>query len=144
MKALSGYSEWMWAILVNAKPVENRVWSLFQYVQQKDLPIRIYIHGSKTPASPRDVSFIKEHLNIVQAERFREYDFERVRGAVMGEVTVYRQVTMMDNPWFFGPYGLLCTDGVLYDQPTPYRGRPGLFEIRLGEVRNGYATKAVH
>ncbi|MCK9435740.1 MAG: hypothetical protein M0Q12_00865 [Synergistaceae bacterium] len=144
MKAISGYSEWMWAILMNIKPVENRVWSLFRYVQQKDLPIRIYVHGSKTPASSRDITFIEAHLNKVQLASFQSYDFEQARGAVMGEATVYRQVTMMDNPWFFGPYGQLYRDGVLYNRPTPYRGRPGLFEIRLGEVCNGKESKRLY
>lgn len=139
MRALSGYSEWMWAILVNAKPVENRVWSLFQHIQQKDLPLRIYIHGSKTPASSMDKNCILGRLTPEQKEAFLAYDFEKVRGFIMGEATVYRQVTEYNSPWFSGPFGFLFRDGKLYDKPIPFRGRPGLFEVRL-EGYNGKET----
>jgi hypothetical protein len=51
MKALSGYGEWFWLLAKGWKDVENRDWSLFRYIKPSELPVRIYLHASKTPAS---------------------------------------------------------------------------------------------
>jgi hypothetical protein len=33
------------------------------------------------------------------------------------------------NPWFFGEFGFVVKDGVLYDKPIPYRGQLGFFKV---------------
>lgn len=143
MKALSGYAEWFWLMARNWKDVENRGWSLTRYIKREYLPVRVYLHASKTPASKGDVAFIKRKLTSEQRREFEAVDWERYRGHIIGEVTITDEITMDDwgmpathSPWFFGTYGFVVEDGVLYDNPVPCRGQLGFFEVSLeGEPR---------
>jgi hypothetical protein len=36
------------------------------------------------------------------------------------------------SPWFFGPFGYVVENGVLYERPIPCRGKLGFFEPDLG------------
>ncbi len=150
MKALSGYAEWFWAMAKNIKPVENRDWPITRYFKLKDLPVRIYLHASKTPSPKKEVSFIRSKLTPVQLAEFNAVNWEGYRGAIIGEITITGQVTLVESGiladddgllavysgWFFGIYGFVVRDGVLYDQPIPYRGQLGFFEVNL-PAKNG-------
>ena len=141
MKALSGYAEWFWLMAKNWKDVENRNWSITRYLKRAELPVRIYLHASKTPATDRDVWFILSRLTPEQRQEFKAVDWLKYRGHIIGEVTIVDEVTMDDmgmkethSPWFFGEFGFVVTDGVLYDIPIPCRGQLGLFEVKLEGV----------
>ena len=138
MKALSGYAEWFWLIARNWKDVENRGWSLIKYIKREELPVRVYLHASKKPAGKDDIAFIKRKLTPEQRQEFEAVEWERYRGRIIGEVTITGEVTMEDwgkpathSPWFFGTYGFMVEDGVLYDNPVPCRGQLGFFEVSL-------------
>ncbi len=145
MKALSGYAEWFWLMVKNIKPVENREWSLTRYIKIDELPIRIYLHASKTPAKRGEIEFIIKTLEIPQLMEFQAVNWERYRGHIIGEITVIgeiekaypRNVFIPDfskyesSVWFFGKYGFVVKDGVLYDKPIPYKGQLGFFEVHL-------------
>jgi hypothetical protein len=143
--ALSGYAEWFWLMARGFKDVENRSWSLFKYIDLKDLPIRIYLHASKTKTPKEEIRFIESHLSPAQIVEFRAVNWDRYRGFIIGEITIVGQVKkasqsgfaikepleLIDNalhsPWFFGPFGFVAKDGALYRWPTPYKGQLGFF-----------------
>ena len=134
MKALSGYAEWFWLMAKNIKPVENRVWSLSRYFRRAELPVRIYLHASKTPAPRDDIDVIVSLLTDEEFELFDMVDFDELRGKLIGEVTIVDEVRGDDigmditrSPWFVGPYGFVVEDGLLYDKPIPCRGQLGFF-----------------
>ena len=136
--ALSGYAEWFWTMALNIKPVENRGWSLFKYIKYSQLPIRVYLHASKTVTSKREMDFIRSNLNLKQRQEFAKVDWGKYRGHIIGEITITGQVTANEigmkavrSPWFFGPFGFECRDGVLYDKPIPYSGSLGFFKVKM-------------
>lgn len=155
MKALSGYAEWFWLMAKGWKDVENRDWSLFRYIKPSELPVRIYLHASKTPASHDEWNFISTILikDIAKFDEFHQVDWHKYRGAIIGEITIIGQcdveeVAAMEDQvqmlpilpvrrlskWLFGRYGFWVKDGTLYDKPIPYKGQLGFFEVNLPEV----------
>lgn len=127
MKALSGYAEWFWLMAMNIKDIENRSWSLFRQVRRESLPIRIYLHASKTAASSRDIDFILSKLTQEQKQQFWSVCWTALRGKIIGELTITGQVTESESIWFFGPYGFTVRDGQLYEKPIPCKGRLNFF-----------------
>ncbi len=144
MKALSGYAEWFWLMAKNWKDIENRNWSLTRYIKRGELPARVFLHGSKKPASKADISFIRSKLTAEQRQEFDMVDWERYRGRIIGEVTITDEVSFDDigrkathSPWFLGEYGFVVKDGVLYERPIPCRGQLGFFEVALEGTPEG-------
>jgi len=138
MKALSGYAEWFWLMAKNWKDVENRSWSITRYFKREELPVRVLLHASKTRAGKSDIAFIRAQLNPVRRQEFDAVDWERYRGAIIGEITITNEITMEDwgkpgtySRWFFGTYGFVVEDGDLYDRPVPCKGRLGFFPVEL-------------
>lgn len=148
MKAISGYAEWFWLMCRNLKDVENRDWPLFRYFRSRDLPVKVYLHGSKSAASREEIDFILATLPCEQAEQFLEVDFRRYRGQIMGEVVITGQTVVRrhqagmfpgrTSPWLFGPYGFWVKDGVLYQEPVPFTGQLGFFDVpNAGHLERG-------
>lgn len=122
--ALSIQQPWADLILHHGKDVENRTWPPGRLVIGEP----IYVHAGIR----RDTSGAwREILPEIPIEIERR-DPAR-HGAILGEVTVVDCVTSSDSPWFFGPYGWVLANPVPYVQPTPHRGRLGLFVPR-GEI----------
>jgi len=141
MKAISGYAEWFWLVAKNWKGVENRNWPLTRYIRRSELPVRVYLHASKKAASRDDIAFIKAKLTPAQRREFEAVDWGKYRGHIIGEVTITDEVTFDDigmpithSPWFFGAYGFVVQDGILYEIPVPCRGQTGFFEVILEGV----------
>ena len=137
MKALSGYAEWFWLIAQGWKDVENRPWPLTRYIKPGELPLRIYLHASKTKASQTEIGFIEAQLakrNFKKLEEFLAVDWTKYRGAIIGETTITRPYREGDSsPWYFGPNAFWVKDSVLYEAPIPYRGQLGFFPVNLPE-----------
>jgi hypothetical protein len=131
--ALSGYAEWFWLMTKNWKDIENRSWSLNRYRKLFDLPVRVYLHASKTKASDKEINFICDRLSPDQFAEFRSVDWSKLRGNIIGEITFTEDVTVSDSIWFFGKHGFLTESGVLYDDPIPCRGQLGFFKPKIGE-----------
>lgn len=136
MKALSGYAEWFWLIAKKIKNVENRPWPLSRYFKAEELPVRIYLHASMTPASQIEVNFIKSNLSSSEREEFENVVWGRYRGHIIGETTVVDSImpghirTTPPSPWLFGPHAFVVQDGVLYDKPIPMRGNLGFWDVK--------------
>ena len=137
MKALSGYAEWFWVIAKGWKEVENRPWPLTRYIKPEELPLRIYLHASKTVASFDEINLISTLLmqeDINKLTEFSTVDWSKYRGAIIGETTITMPYHEGDSsPWYFGPNGFWVKDSVLYDAPVPYRGQLGFFPVNLPE-----------
>jgi hypothetical protein len=136
--ALSGYAEWFWLMAKNWKDVENRNWPLPSKMQRQ-LPVRIYLHASKTKTPKDDLDFICHRLSAEQLAEMRTVDWSKYRGTIIGEVTIVKQVVIWNKPtdfcsaWFFGDYGFLVQDGVLYERPIACKGKLGFFKPALSE-----------
>ena len=165
MKALSGYAEWFWLIAKNIKDVENRPKPLPHQLAM-NLPVRIYLHASKSDyvqRVPGDLEFILMQLTSEQCAEFCNVDWDKLRGHIIGEVTITRHFkkhhyTESDHVdigsqqreleiskanhepymshWFFGPFGYAVQDGILYDEPIPYKGKLGFFEVSISDSTN--------
>ena len=137
MRGLSGYKEWFWVIAKTWKDVENRPWPLTRYIKPEELPLRIYLHASKTPASQSEIGFIEAQLakqDFSQLEEFLAVDWPKYCGAIIGETTITRPYREGDSsPWYFGPNAFWVKDSVLYEAPVSYRGQLGFFQVNLPE-----------
>ncbi len=143
MKALSGYAEYFWLMALNLKDVENRNWPLTRYIKRSELPVRIYLHASKTKAGGDDITFIRSKLTSAQLREFESVNWEKYRGHIIGEITITDEVTFDDiampavhSRWFFGTYGFVVKDGVLYETPVACRGQLGFFEVNIEGIPN--------
>ncbi len=125
----------------NWKDVENRTWPLTRFFKPIDLPVRVYLHASKTATPDDELQVIWSTLNPEQLKEFYLVNFKAYRGAIIGEITFTENVfeshlshPITDSPWFYGPYGFVAKDGILYEYPIPYKGTLGFFEIPAGVV----------
>jgi len=159
MKALSGYAEWFWLMAKGWKDVENRPKSLPKEIACS-LPVRIYLHASKTKTPSEQLDFIREHLTSDQYAEYLSVDWDNLRGCIIGEITItkqmmkrrYKESDHVDigsqqkeleiyiasndpcvSSWFFGLFGYAVKEGILYESPIPYKGQLGFFEIELPE-----------
>ena len=118
MKALSLSQPMAWAIF-NGKDVENRNW-------RTAYRGRFIVHAAK--------SFNIEHWNWIAGNEnrlgltlpFSRFDF--VYGALIGEVDLVDCVANHTSHWFFGKYGFVLANAVLYDKPIPCKGKLNYFE----------------
>lgn len=125
MKALSIQQPWAW-LLTNTnpatgepwKPVENRSWRC-------RVRGEILVHAGK--------KIDRDGYRWVR-ERFPEIPLPPVNelqtGGIVGKVTITGCVREMDNPWFFGDFGILMKGG----QPLPFfpcKGMLGFFEVSV-------------
>ena len=101
----------------NWKDVENRNWSLTRYFKRDELPVRVYLHASKKPASKEDIAFIRSRLMPAQRQEFGKVHWGIYRGSIIGEITIAVEVTISDwgipathSPWFFRDIWL-CSQG---------------------------------
>ncbi len=146
MKALSGYAEYFWCLAKRIKDIENRDWPLWRFFKPEELPVRVYLHASRTE-DPECRDHIMPRLTPRQAAAFSRVKWANYRGAIIGEVTITGCVHWTDvgvprrnSKWFVGSYGFLVEDGELYRKPIPYRGQFGFFEVKLSHAPKETAT----
>jgi hypothetical protein len=143
--ALSGYAEWFYLMARGWKDVENRDWPLSRFFKFHELPVRVYLHASKTKASKEEIEFIRSLLNEDQLPEFDSVDWNYYRGKLIGKVT-FTHYTVFGapgsqllasprSPWAFGKYCFWAKDGLLYTDPIPCKGKLGFFKPEFQEVR---------
>ena len=107
-----------WARLVNGyKHIQNRTWST-------DLRGRVYVHAGRKIISG---DFPEQRHYIKQSGIFLPE--EPPLGAIVGEVIIIDCVDTSSSPWFCGPYGFILSSPVAYEDPIPYRGQLGFFQV---------------
>jgi hypothetical protein len=124
VKALSIRQPWAFAILIGAKPVENRAWTTH-------FRGRVLIHASKREEHD-DVTDVLEGIADVLHTSYdsilAEYERQKGLGCIVGAVTITDCVTEMDSSWFSGPYGFMMADPKPC-QPIPCKGALGFFDV---------------
>ncbi len=121
--ALSVRQPWAWAIAYGYKPVENRDW-------KESNPCRrfrgqAFLHaGLKEDTEDLDfvVDLVVQQTGEPVADVVARYRQQRHLGGIVGVMKVTDLVTEMDNPWFFGPLGLVIEDA----RPLPFTSCRGL------------------
>jgi hypothetical protein len=119
------------------KDVENRSWAL---PSGFTLPQRIMVHvGKREDDIDHVMAFCVGVLKLPIFSILASYSKLLPRGAIIGEVDIvgckFRDPDENANlysPWHEpGMYGFLLENPLLYDKPIPYKGRLGLFEVKL-------------
>jgi len=119
-KALSVKQPWAWAIFNSGKDVENRKWFS---------PYRgpLFIHASRTWDQEGydwlSITFGGEFLMPSRGD----YDF----GVIIGKVDVIDCVDDHESAWFFGPYGFVFEDPIMFNKPIPYKGQRRIFDVEF-------------
>ena len=122
MKALSIRQPWAWLIVNGYKDIENRTWST-------DFRGKIYVHAGRRIKSgdfPEQRHYIRKSGLILPEEP--------PLGAIVGEVIITDCVDTSSSPWFCGPYGFILSSPVAYEDPIPYRGQLGFFQVDEDKV----------
>jgi len=118
MKALSLKQPWAWAIF-HGKDVENRTW-------KTDYRGPLWIHTGKG-FDDEGYAWLIEHqkeLNILVPPLSILH-----HGVILGKADLIDCVTESDSPWFFGPYGFVLDEPILFGVPIPYKGQLGIFDV---------------
>jgi len=124
MKALSLSQPMAWAIF-NGKDVENRTW-------QTKFRGRIYIHASR--------GFDLSHYDWIALNENRlccrlPQPEDLTHGAIIGEVDIIDCTRASTSRWaMVGHWNFILANPVMYAEPIPCPGMPGLFEPKLPEV----------
>lgn len=130
VKARSIQQPWAEVILCGWKDVENRTW-------RNSFRGEFLIHAGKKYDSDSE-TFILETLikmgRIRGLEAIGYLDILRKapRGALLGRATITSCVTPLlvpGNPWAFGPWCYLLDNIERFENPQPYRGELGFFNI---------------
>lgn len=127
MRALSVRQPWVWSIFHIGKDVENRDWST-------RVRGRVAIHASKTMtrddyegclATCHHISRIWPFPPDLALPRRADLTF----GALIGTVEIVDCVASSTSPWFFGEFGFVLREPRLFQQPIPWRGSLGFFNV---------------
>lgn len=116
MKALSLKPPWAWLMINGIKDIENRKW-------RTDYLGPLLIHASKT-WDQKGYEFIVNQMDTWVPEK-EHHEF----GALIGMVEMIDCVDRHDSKWFFGPWGFVFEAPECWQEPVPYRGQLGLFEV---------------
>ena len=95
------------------KNLENRNWAL---PKNFALPQRIYVHCSTRYDPIEEVLDFFRKLGLPYGSAMMMYSNRLPRGAILGEVTITKQVTKSENPWFTGPYGYVLADPLPFEK----------------------------
>lgn len=115
MKCLSIRQPWAWAIF-HGKDVENRTWTT-KYRGE------LLIHAAKT-FDFEGIKWIDRNFPGLIPEHV-EFRY----GCIIGKVKMIDCVYKSSSPFFYGPYGFVFTDPVLFKNPIPYCGMLKLFDV---------------
>jgi hypothetical protein len=145
--ALSLYAPWAWAILHWTKRIENR----YAGFPRKHLG-PIWLHASlfgKTLEAMRDewesVAHMAERAGAPRPEQpVTLGDLQRMRGHIVGRVTITGYIDESEDGWFCGPTGIVLANPVPLAEPVPCRGALGywrapesvLTTLTIAELRN--------
>ncbi len=128
MKALSVRAPWWWAILHAGKDIENRDWST-------NYRGRVLLHASKwwsMSGVAEDGETVGELYRLAggqPCDHGHTYRMMRdVGGCIVGSVEIIDCVAASDSPWFFGKFGFVLANPIIFAQPIPCKGALGFFD----------------
>ena len=117
MRALSVKQPWASLIVSGAKDIENRTWCV---LNRLSLPMRIYIHASKTEDTYDYDSLYPRYPDLMASLDF-------TKGAIIGEVTITGCDLESKSEWYEGPHGFSLALAEQYDVPIPCKGSLGFW-----------------
>ncbi|MEV4609732.1 ASCH domain-containing protein [Neorhizobium sp. LMR1-1-1.1] len=123
--ALSIRQPWAWAILHAGKPVENRDWRPSNPGLKFRGRVCIHASAGMTRDEYSDARRFIWSLGITDVPILEDLQ----RGGIVGVTTIVDVVSDLDNPWFFGPRGLVLQDSEAVDF-IPVKGALGFFDWR--------------
>lgn len=129
-KALSVRSPWWWAIINPdvRKDIENRDW-------HTKFRGRVLIHASKwyKESEVFDDLVVLQRILKLSDDRTptvdHHYLFKQSLGHIVGSVEIVDCVSDSPSPWFFGQYGLVLDNPVVFKRPIPFKGALGFFTV---------------
>jgi len=116
MKCLSLTEPMAWAIF-HGKDIENRTWPT-------SYRGRIIIHAAQS-FNMEHYRWLRDDIGIFLLPQPTEF----VQGALIGEVDIMDCVTSHGSRWFFGTYGFVLANAVVYEKPIPYKGQRKIFNV---------------
>lgn len=133
MKAISVRAPWWWWILYGQKDIENRG----PYFP-RTVTGRVWLHVGKW--------WIKDEIDfdIEDAEAMHRkahgcegllvpgdgWDSLREScGCIVGSVEIVEYVDHSESPWFVGDIGIVLRNPIALDEPVPFRGMLGFFNV---------------
>lgn len=149
--AISIRQPWAWLVAAGWKDIENRS----QHFKYRGA---VAIHASKTRA-PLEERHVALDLMLQEAtDRSGESSFEEWRpltdeyhasvwhadraGAIIGIATIvgcrHAAEDGRESRWYAGPHGLVMHSPELFDEPIPWKGQLGIWELKeAGHVSIG-------
>ncbi|GGX62926.1 hypothetical protein GCM10007385_35070 [Tateyamaria omphalii] len=139
-KALSIRQPWVWAIINAGKRIENRP-RRFHYRGP------ICLHASTAPLPPEEIAYSYCVEDVLAWHRTKPVSTKEAkkeppslsdltprlcdiqRGGIIGTAEIVDCIEHSNDPWFFGPYGLVL-DNVQAVDFIPVKGALGLFDWR--------------
>lgn len=127
--ALSVRQPWAWAIVHGGKRIENRSWQAVNHGLRQRGPICIHAAKGMTQDEYWDAAEFMERIDVICPEPDK-----LERGGIIGIAEVVDVVSDSDDPWFFGPRGIVL-DNVKPVEFIPAPGALGYFTWRPGGER---------
>ena len=127
MKALSVRAPWWWAIL-HGKPIENRDW----YTNFRG---PVLLHASKfwkdvdVLGDWNDVLDMAEDDGIDFPSDWPKEEMQEKSGCLVGKVTIVDCVRSHPSSFFVGEWGFVLRDPVIFENPIPFKGALGFFNV---------------
>jgi hypothetical protein len=133
MKALSVRAPWWWFILHAGKDIENRDW-------HTNFRGTVYLHASKWFSLQEVYGDSQEAMGIAReanptihaAITFGE--MKATGGCLVGKIDILDCVSESASPWFFGEFGFVLSNPVVFDKPIPFKGALGFFNVPEGLI----------
>jgi hypothetical protein len=83
----------------------------------------LLIHDSRN-VDPEGFRWLQKNFPELHTDRQKlQY------GAIIGYAKMINCVNRSESPWFFGSYGFVLTNSVLFENPIPYKGSMKLFDL---------------
>lgn len=120
LKAISVKQPWAWA-LFHGKDVENRLWATHFTGQ-------LLIHASKNFDWQGYDWLIKNSFHKFVIGEIPHPD-NYIFGVIVGSVTMTDCVISHPSPFFFGPYGHVYKDPIVFKNPIPFKGALKFFDV---------------
>jgi hypothetical protein len=122
MRALSIQQPWTYCITHGTKRVENRSWPT-------SFRGRVLLHAGK-----KRQRGVEAEIHIDSPEVDDQAMRTAPTGAIVGAATIVACVTPSrvsadQRIWAGGPWCFILEDVVAFDEPIPYRGKLGFFEV---------------
>lgn len=114
--ALSVRQPWAWAIVHGGKRIENRSWQAVNHGLKQRGPICIHAARGMTQDEYWNAADFMERIDVICPEPHL-----LKRGGIIGTAEVIDVVRESDDPWFFGPRGIVLANV----QPVDFIPAPG-------------------